>query len=852
MEGISGKGVKREPPDDQEQNDDVKDDVTTKIQHTNTNMSVKDEDKPDVKRVKLTLDMVTSKEEKAYPCKICFEVFDDEVSLAEHALIHIDTKPQRCDVCGAVFMAEKDLANHMAKHVDSPGNGMKQEPEDESSTHTGDKPYQCVVCQKTFHKEKKLLKHQQKHEELKDDTVRNLVSSLSAYYAQNVATKDDDGEEKPYICQQCQVVFTSEAEYIAHILTCNATASKEHTCAICLQTCATKDMLTTHLLKHNIYGCTVCDEMFTQKRDLAAHVKSHNETEIHGQLSLQETSSGSDESKRKPYECHLCDKSFQRQQNLSQHFRTHDGARSWRCKKCDKTFQMKYSLDRHIISAHRNNTAELQCAKCRKQFKTKSEFNRHLSAHAMENPHECNECGKSFSTNSALLNHARLHANDGDTSLRCSYCSKPFKDKDSLRDHELTHYDERPHQCAVCDEAFVTKYKLQQHQQETGHYEALPEGNIESMATFYCHQCNKVFPVREELLQHIRSKHIYCHLCNRVFPVRKKLLHHIKTKHGTDVDDFFGRSQKSINLFAPSNQDDLERHEITRSARNANGSNKGDYTCFLCDEKFQNLSDLKTHMDNNQCGAKFTCGDCGIKFDTDKSLFCHMAQHEQKLDRADAEKVTDPSVTDPSLIKDEVGGTFGHPRETEVSHQCPVCNKLFKDRMDLKEHCAIHAMGQPEESQQSFQRPVCNRTFNHKGNFKEHCSTHTDDKPYQCDLCGKSFRTKWKLERHYGTHEGEKPYKCKKCVLSFALKYQLEEHERTRHGQKSTSKTGHKCSLCGKTFTLSGGLKTHMDTFHMKKPFQCDLCPASFSSELRLSFHMDSHENEPAPLDTTD
>ena len=843
---------------------------TTEIQHVS--MSVKSEDKPEVKRAKLTLDMVTSKEEKAYLCKICFQVFGDEASLADHALIHTDTKPHRCNVCGAVFMAEKDFVNHTAKHVDSPDDGMKQEPEDQNVIHTGDKPYQCVVCQKTFHKEKKLLKHQKKHEELKDDTVRNLVSSLSAYYAQNVATKDEDGEEKPYICQQCQVVFTSEGEYIAHILRCNATVSKEHTCAICLQTCPTKDMLTTHLLKHNVYGCTVCDEMFVQKQDLAAHVKSHSETDIHGQLSLQETSGALDESKRKPYECHLCDKSFQRQQNLSQHLRSHDGARSWRCDKCDKTFQMKYSLDRHIISAHRNNTAELQCAKCRKQFKTKSEFNRHLSAHAMENPHECSECGKSFSTNSALLNHARLHVNDGDNSLRCSYCSKPFKDNDSLREHELTHYDERSHQCAVCDEAFVTKYKLQQHQQETGHYEALPEGNIESMATFYCHQCNRVFPVREELLQHVRTKHIYCHLCNRMFPVREKLLDHIKTKHGTDVDDFFDLQKKSTNIFAPSKErahqclvcgktfkqkSHLQEHRITHSdekthecsARNANDNNKGDYTCFLCDETFQNLSNLKAHMDNNQCGTKFTCGDCGMKFDTDKSLFRHMAQHKQKLTRADPGKVTDPS-----LIGVEVGKALSQPRETQVSHQCPVCNKLFKDRMDLKEHCAVHAMDQPEESQPSFQCPVCNKTFNHKGNFKQHCSTHTDDKPYHCDLCGKSFGAKYKLDRHYRVHDGDKRYKCEKCILSFAQKFLLHEHERSRHGQKSTSKakTGYTCSLCRKTFTLSGALKTHIDTFHMKKPFQCDLCPASFSSELRLSFHMDGHENEPAPLNATD
>ena len=903
MEGTSGKTVKREPPDDQERNGNTKSGTTAKVQHTN--IAAKDEDKPAAKRAKLTLDMVTSNEEKAYLCKICFQVFGDEATLADHASIHTDKKPHRCNVCGAIFMVKKEFANHMAEHV-SPDNDTKQEPESQNPTHTGEKPYQCVVCQKTFHKEKKLLKHQKKHEELKDDTVRNLVSSLSAYYAQNAASTEDDGEEKPYICQQCQVVFTSEGEYIAHSLTCTATVSKEHTCAMCLQTCLTKHMLITHLLKHNIYGCTVCDKMFVQKQDLAMHVKSHSETEIHVQLSLQETSSARDESKRKPYKCNLCDKSFLRQQNLSQHLKTHDRKRSWRCDKCDKTFQMQYSLDRHMLSAHRNNTAELQCAKCRKQFTTKSEFNRHLSAHAMENLHQCSECGESFSTNSELVNHAMIHVGEGDHMLRCSYCSKPFNEQRSLREHELTHYDERPHKCAKCDEAFVTKYKLQQHQRETGHYEVLPEGDIESMSTFYCHQCNRVFPVREQLLQHMKIIHgkgggdFYftpskerphqCLICGKTYKVKGHLNeHHMRTHsdekpheegaHKCDVCGKAFRKKSELEEHVRSHArgtpyrcrhcnlsckiNDLEKHEVTCSARVANGDDdhdKGDYTCFLCDKKFQELSDLKTHVDNGQCKARFTCGDCDMTFDTDQSLFRHMTQHEQKLDRADSNKVTDPLVADSStLIEVQTAGTMTQPRESQGSHQCPVCNKLFNDRMDLKEHIAIHATGQPAEAKRPFQCPECKKTFNDKWQFEEHCSTHTDDKPHQCD----------EQSRH-----GQKA-----TSVSLAQKSQLQEHERARHGHKTASgaKTRHTCSVCnktfnqkrlfeehcftharyactfcGKTFTVSGALKHHIDTFHVKKPFQCDLCPASFSSELRLSFHMDGHQNQPAPLDSYD
>ncbi|XP_054452373.1 zinc finger protein 500 [Anoplopoma fimbria] len=93
-----------------------------------------------------------------------------------------------------------------------------------------------------------------------------------------------------------------------------------------------------------------------------------------------------------------------------------------------------------------------------------------------------------------------------------------------------------------------------------------------------------------------------------------------------------------------------------------------------------------------------------------------------------------------------------------------------------------------------------------------------NNRRFVCSYCGKCFTSSRSLETHVRVHTGERPYSC---------------------------------AQCGKRFTQSGHLKTHQSVHTGERPFACEQCGKRFAGKQNLRIHQQKYhgsEQNDAPV----
>ncbi|XP_072144792.1 uncharacterized protein [Dermacentor andersoni] len=83
------------------------------------------------------------------------------------------------------------------------------------------------------------------------------------------------------------------------------------------------------------------------------------------------------------------------------------------------------------------------------------------------------------------------------------------------------------------------------------------------------------------------------------------------------------------------------------------------------------------------------------------------------------------------------------------------------------------------------------------------------------------------------------PFECHLCPESFSLKETLNKHLCTHTGTRTFQ-----CSSCPRSFRQKFNLERHLRIHTGERPFQCPSCPRSFSQGVNLKTHLSTHTGE--------
>ncbi|XP_075982771.1 uncharacterized protein LOC142981008 [Anticarsia gemmatalis] len=355
-----------------------------------------------------------------------------------------------------------------------------------------------------------------------------------------------------YRCQECTKKFRFKKSYQEHLLMEHSKLPDSVACDKCNVRCPDKATLEEHIKKvheRDIFLCPHCNKEFVRQSHVIRHMAQ----------------SGCDGNTVFAYACEICNSTFSRKDNLAVHIRL-----------------------QHIFRK------EYYCKYCLFSTKNFSKLINHWHKNHAETPdqYQCNECGKWISSRAAMTKHLEIH---GTKKYSCEVCSYTTFTVEVMRRHVLTHVDDKPHKCTLCDKSYIQRAQLQRHLEKH-------TGNM-------CTLCGATFTSRAKMLIHLRS-HMGL----------EKLLCPIKTCQY--------HTKEFINEASLNNH--LNVHLDVKP-----------FSCEVCDKTFHSEVNLRRHLDTHTLDRPRRCMYCvsARAYVRGEQLMRHVRKHHPNVFRAHLQHV---------------------------------------------------------------------------------------------------------------------------------------------------------------------------------------------------------------------
>lgn len=278
----------------------------------------------------------------------------------------------------------------------------------------------------------------------------------------------------------------------------------------------------------SFHQCSICKKKFRRPWRLRVHLEQHLQPEIRPFKCDEDGCS-----KGYFYKTHLdrhksrshsdlviltkticpsvgCNRMFESQGGLKRHINKVHSVENlkFHCPHCDKKFNKSKQLRFHI--AEHNGEPPLRCEKCDAGVFSANELKRHMRTHK-EYPCDVSGCEKVFLTYPAFQKHKAEH-NKCFQSLKCAHCNREFKKKSDLRNHVMTHLDQKKiFKCTYdsCPRFYYQERNLNSHIRI----------RHERTSNFVCNweDCEMQFLCKKAL-----TRHLNVHVNGKAEPRRKK------------------------------------------------------------------------------------------------------------------------------------------------------------------------------------------------------------------------------------------------------------------------------------------------------------------------------------------